>query len=76
MQSEGLSMGNLLRRLVKQMLQNDKCCVGLLKDGRYVIPHEPDGWTDSVRCDRPVVALEKYADFDDTLLPVYANIVP
>lgn len=52
------------------MSGDQKCCVGLKKDGGWVIPHDPDGWTESVQCDEPVVALEKYADFDDTVLPV------
>ena len=52
------------------MFDNEKCCVGLKEDGGCVIPRDPDGWTESVQCNQPVVALEKYADFEDTVLPV------
>jgi hypothetical protein len=58
------------------MFENEKCCIGLKRDGGYVIPHDPDGWTDSVQCDEPVVALERYADFKDTILPVCAEHRP
>jgi hypothetical protein len=51
------------------MIENKKCIVGLKKDGGYIIPHEADV-THSVQCDQPVVAMEKYADFDNTVLPV------
>lgn len=52
------------------MFENEKCCVGLKRDGGWVIPHDPDGWTDSVQCDKPVVWMEQYADFEDATLPV------
>ena len=52
------------------MFEDQKCCVGLKKDSGWVIPHDPDGWTDSVQCDQPVAWLEPYADFEDTALPV------
>jgi len=52
------------------MFEDQKCCVGLQEDAGYVIPHDADGWMDSVQCNQPVVALEKYANFDDTILPV------
>lgn len=52
------------------MFENEKCCVGLRKDGGWVIPHDPDGWTDSTQCEEPVVWLEPYADYADTILPV------
>ena len=52
------------------MFEDQRCCVGLKKDGGWVITHDPDGWTDSVQCDEPVVTMEKYADFEDTALPV------
>ena len=63
----------LVWQLEKQMFRNEKCTVGLKEDGGWVIPHDPDGWTESVQCNQPVVALEKYADFDDTVLPVCGN---
>jgi len=52
------------------MLESKKCIIGLKKDGGFVIPHDPDGRTQSVQCDQPAVAMEKYADFDNTVLPV------
>jgi len=52
-----------------KMIENEKCAVGLKKDGGYVIPHVPDV-TQSVQCDRPVVAMEKYGNFDYQVLPV------
>jgi hypothetical protein len=58
------------------MFENEKCCVGLKKDGGSVIPHDPDGWTESVQCEEPVVAMEKYADLGDTVLPVCAKHRP
>jgi len=58
------------------MFEDQKCCVGLQKDGGCVIPHDPDGWTESVQCEHPVVALEAYAYRDDTILPVCAKHCP
>ncbi len=55
------------------MFENGKCCVATRKDGGRVVPHDPDGWTESVQCDQPIVALEAYANFDDTTLPVCAG---
>jgi len=52
------------------MSEDQKCCVGLKQDGGWVIPHDPDGWTDSVQCEEPVAWLEPYADYVDTILPV------
>lgn len=51
------------------MLDNEKCCVGLKSDGGCVIPHDPD-WTETVQCELPVVAMEKYQDEDGHALPV------
>lgn len=51
------------------MNESKKCVVGLKKDGGYVIPHVPDV-TQSVQCDQPAVAMEKYGDFDSRVLPV------
>lgn len=51
------------------MTEIKKCFVGLKKDGGYVIPHMQDV-TQSVQCDQPAVAMEKYADFDYQVLPV------
>ncbi len=76
MQIEALSRGNLLRRLEKQTFEDQKCCVGLTKDGGCVIPHDPDGWTETEQCDLLVVALEAHADFADTVLPVCAKHRP
>ena len=56
MQIENLKMAILLRRLEKQMFEDRKCCVGLNKDGGYLIPHDPNRWTESVQCNQPVVA--------------------
>ena len=52
------------------MFEDQKCCVGLKKDGGWAIPHDPEGWMESTQCDEPVVWLEAYTDFADTTLPV------
>lgn len=52
------------------MFENEKCSVGLKADGGFVIPHDPDGETQSVPCHLPVVAMEKYGPFDFQALSV------
>jgi hypothetical protein len=51
------------------MLESKKCAVGLKNNGLYAIPHVPDV-TESVQCDQPAVAFEKYGDFDSQVLTV------
>jgi len=55
------------------MFENTKCCVGLKADGGCVIPHDPDGETQSVQCEMSVVTMEKYGNFDYQVLPVCAT---
>ncbi len=52
------------------MLENEKCIVGLKKDGGWVIPYDADGETESARCDQPAVAEEQYGPWDYQVLPV------
>jgi len=46
------------------MTENEKCIVGLKKDGGWVIPYDADGETESARCDQPAVAEEQYGPWD------------
>jgi hypothetical protein len=47
-----------------KMFEGKKCCVGSKAGGGIIVPHDPDGETQSVRCEMPVVAMEKYGPFD------------